>query len=169
MGITYIGPIAIEIHDEVLFSGSGAIGRWTEKVRAELETNTIETAPINKRDRKFNTAEGPRGWLKANIHADKYKAGRKVIGIDVVSDAGYSIYVIKGTRDRYTRIKKGLPGAGRFGFAGIPLPGNNYGKFRRVQHIRGLKANDFLSRGVRITSLNHSSLAGRGFAFRKPS
>lgn len=180
MGFRYVGPEVLEIHDEVLFTGNGDIVKWRNKLRNELRVKGKAAAPVNRRSAKSKspkTAGGvtPRGHLRANVDAVNFRAGRKVIGVDLVSGAAYSTYVINGTRDTFARNK------GKFGKARFILPASRVGAAntmgaspkmgsyprRRVAKITGQEPNNFLERAYRNVALNHESLQGRPAGFRK--
>lgn len=155
--INYVGPVVIEIHDEVLFYGSGDVSKWATKVAAAQTRNIKKAAPVNKRTHKF-PGNPPRGHLRASINSSKRMMGTKIIGIDTYSNARYSMFVIGGTRDQIARSTLGtfLPAKG----TGFALPRNNYGPFKWRQKVRGQKANNFMLTGMRRTAVTHPSIAG---------
>jgi hypothetical protein len=152
--VRIVGPVAIEVHAEILFAPGGQIRRWASGVAREQTANTKAEAPVNKRTRKF-PGNPPRGYLKSTISSSVTSVTPLSLAIDTSTDADYAVYVIKGTSTRYAR-----DALGRFGFAaeGFPLPTNNFGKFRRVQRVRGQKPNNFFVRGKNRTARNHPSL-----------
>lgn len=158
-----VGPVAIEIHDEKLFHGRGAVNVWANRLAATNTRNTKKAAPVNKRTRKF-PGNPPRGHLKANISSSVTHLGTKVIGIDTHSKAKYSIFVIRGTKTQYRRDVLGRFAPNAVGF---PLPANNFGPFRRSQRIRGQKANNFMVEGLRLTATTHPAIRGASRKFMR--
>jgi len=154
-----IGPVAVEIHDEVLFAPGGQIRKWSQGVAISNTKNTKTAAPLNKRTRKF-PGNPPRGTLKRLISSNVKMEGPKVIGIETRSDAPYSVYVIKGTHTQWSRDVLGRFTDAARGFA---LPSNNYGRYRHVQRVRGQKANNFLVKGLAKTAIRHPALGGAKF------
>lgn len=153
--------VKIEIHDEVLFHGEGAVAKWTRGLKKEMQFEVHSAAPLNRRTHKF-PGNPPVGNLRRKIKTSIATEGDKVIGITTVSGANYTQFVIDGTKTQYKRIPKGQAGGGRFDFAagGFPLPSNNFGRYRRVQRVRGQKANNFLLTGYNRVALRHSALVG---------
>lgn len=153
------GPVVIEIHDERLFVSGGMVRKWAQGIAIAQTRNTKKEAPLNKRTRKF-PGNPPRGTLKRLVSSNVKMQGPKVIGIETRSDAPYSLYVIKGTSTQYSRDVLGRFTTAERGFA---LPSNNYGRYRKVQRVRGQKANNFMLRGLARTAVKHPSLGGKSF------
>lgn len=152
MGVRYVGPTVIEIHDEVLFGPGGDLHRYGYRVRTEIERNARRAAPRNKRSAKW-PGNPPIGHLKRSIGSSLDRnAAAKVIGITVFANASYAVYVHEGTRPVIV-WKKGYGAKG-----GFPLPTNNYGPRRRVKAISGQEGQPFLREGYNAARATHSSL-----------
>ncbi len=155
------GPMLLVLDDEKLFLPGHTVHRWATGIAREQTRNTKRAAPLNKRTRKF-PGNLPRGSLKGMISSKTERDATRILSITTVSKAPYTIFVHGGTRTTFARDK-----LGRFADARFPLPANNFGRFRRVQRIRGQKANPFLVRGLQATAIRHPSLRGAGSAVRR--
>lgn len=170
--VRYVGPISIEIHDEVLFMPGGDVHNWAGKVRAAQTRNTKNAAPLNRRMNK-NRGQPPRGSLKAMISSSLEREGSKILGITTRSDAPYTMYVVGGTRTQYRRQSGGRFGSGfslppNAGFtrnanAGIKSfdPTKSTGR-TIVQKVAGQPANNFMKAGLIRTGRTHPSLRQAG-------
>lgn len=149
------GPVVVIMYDQVMYTPGGTVGKWGLGVGRELQRTIRNQAPLNKRPNK-NPGAPPVGHLKSQIHraVTTDPAAREII-MTVSSDAEYSTYVIFGTDRIFKRNAKGQFSKAR---GGMKLPGNPGFPPVWRQSVRGQKANDFMSRGVRIVSLNHKSL-----------
>lgn len=170
--VRYVGPVSVEIHDEVLFLPGGAINNWAQKVRSAQTRNTRNAAPLNRRTNK-NRGQPPVGTLKAGISSRVTMDATKIVGITTTSSAPYSMFVIGGTRTQWHR------GAGGRFAGGFSLPYNagftrnanagikNFDPTRGtgrtiVQKVAGQPANNFMREGLRRTGMTHPALRGAG-------
>lgn len=145
------------VTDQVLFTPTGAFGRWARSIESMLYEEGVRHAPLNKRVNK-SYGQPPVGSLKASIQVELTQATLRHYGIELSANTPYALYVHEGTRPIYKR------GAlGRFGRAdpgeGMYLPANpGYGAARWRQRVSGQKANPFLRRAWNDTARFHSSM-----------
>lgn len=145
------------VTDEVLFTPTGAFGRWARSIESSLYVHGVQEAPLNKRPNK-SWGSLPPGSLKASIRVELQQATLRRYNIELSANAPYAKYVHEGTDDIYARG----PG-GRFGAAapgtGMYLPANpGYGRSRWRQRVRGQRSNPFLRRAWNETARSHSSM-----------
>lgn len=145
------------VTDEVLFTPTGAFGRWARSIERGLLMHGVEEAPVNRRPNK-SWGSLPVGSLKASIQVEFQHATLRRYGIELSANVPYAKYVHEGTNDIYVRG----PG-GRFGSAtpgeGMYLPANpGFGRSKWRQKVRGQEANPFLRRAWNEVARTHSSM-----------
>lgn len=156
MGFSYAVTGKV-VTDEVLFTPTGAFGRWAQSIDHSLLLHGFQEAPLNKRQNK-TYGQPPVGSLKASIRAELQQVTLRRYDIELSANTDYAKFVIKGTGPIYARG----PG-GQFGSAapgqGLYLPANaGYGAARWRQRVSGQKANPFLQRAWNETARAHSSM-----------
>lgn len=169
--------VAVEIHDEVLYAPTGAVGRWATAVARELKSAAVAEAPTGATSGRVNksrqNASEPVGSLKRGIRSSTSRTGPHSLDITLESTASYSLYVLKGTPTTYSKSARfpagtyeaGQAVGGRFiplgPQSGMYLPANpGYGRSKFVQKRKGQRANPFFDRAVRTVSARHASLRG---------
>lgn len=152
--VRYVGPVVVELHDEVLFAPGGQVYRWNYRVSRALVRHGKARAPLNKRAVK-NRTQPPRGTLRRSVKADTTRIASKVVGIDFAATADYAAYVIRGVPGYIYRRGAGGQFSGTFS-----LPPNFGIPRKRVNKVRGQSGNNFLADAVRDTGAEHPALAG---------
>lgn len=163
--------VSVHMYDEKLYNKGHLIDRWAEDVQKTISVATKAEAPVNKRKNKSNSVKtarptGPPGFLKAKIRVTKKRTGTREFTMNQTSGAGYSIFVLKGTKGgnregRGRRIAKGEEGAGQYALGHYRLPLNTgKGGRTKIKKFKGIVPNDFLNAGLDRAALKHSCLRG---------
>lgn len=153
---TVVGKV---VTDEVLFTPTGAFGRWARSIEFGLLEAGVRQAPTGAASGRVNKTSGyPVGALKASIRAELQQATLRRYDIELSANTSYAAYVHKGTD---TIIARGA--GGRFGSAspgeGLYIPANpGWGRAMWRQRVRGQKANPFLRRAWNDVARHHSSM-----------
>jgi hypothetical protein len=164
----------VVVTDSKLFNRTGAVGSWATKVEAAFTAHAIAEAPIGTDTGRVNKSRANAAWpvgsLKANIHGDVDRVAVRQLVTTISSDAPYSLYVIKGTGDIYSKSARGAAGSGQGGQflpldfeagQGMYIPANpGWGKSKIRRKVSGQRANNFLARAFDATARTHSSLRG---------
>lgn len=86
--------ITIEAHGEVLFTGTGPVGRWTKKLVKSVETATAANSPRNKRPRWAHYGKPLKQTFGSSVRT--VPSQLKVHGA-VGSSSDYATFVDQGT------------------------------------------------------------------------
>lgn len=156
MGFAYVLTGKV-VTDEVLFTPTGAFGRWARSIEHSLLSHGFREAPLNKRQNK-TYGQPPVGSLKASIRSELQQMTLRRYNIEFSANTDYAAYVHEGTGMIFARRAGGQFGAASAG-EGLYLPANpGYGAARWRQRVRGQSANPFLRRAWNETARAHSSM-----------
>lgn len=86
--------ITVEAHGEVLFAGTGDVGRWTNRFSQRVRSFTAQAAPSNKRPRWAHYGKPLKQTFRAST---TYQPGRMKVYAAVGSTAPYAAYPDQGT------------------------------------------------------------------------
>lgn len=145
------------VTDQVLFTPTGAFGRWAKSIDHSLLVHGVGEAPINKRQNK-TYGEPPVGSLRASIRVEFEQATLRRYNIELSANTHYAAFVNQGTgmivaRGAGGKFASATPGEGLY------LPANpGFGAARWRQRVSGQNANPFLRRAWNETARAHSSM-----------
>lgn len=84
----------VEANAEILFTGSGEVGRWTRQLSLRIRAATERAAPSNKRPRWGHYGKPLKSTFTATT---SYQPGRMRVYAGIGSTAGHALYVDQGT------------------------------------------------------------------------
>lgn len=156
MGFGYAITTTV-VHDQGLWTPTGAFGRWAREVTGELGSAGFFEAPVNRRTNK-TAGEPPVGSLRASVKAEMQQVTLRKFDITLGAYTHYAAYVVKGTGTIIARGEGGRFAGAEEGQGGMYLPSNLGFKSRWRQRVRGQQANPFLQRAWNDVSRHHSAL-----------
>lgn len=93
--------IVVEAHGEVLFAGSGPVGRWTNRFSHRVRAASAGYAPTNKRPRWAHYGKPLKSTFTAST---TYQPGRMRVYAAIGSSAPHAYYVDQGTKGFNAKI-----------------------------------------------------------------